>query len=88
MRDCCEEVLSWIEYREQPINLKGYVVKVIMKSGDLYRCCICGKVLGSCSFCDKYYGFPFLIFINEGKEGMVALCKKCLNKIFEFINIK
>jgi hypothetical protein len=81
MRECCKEVLSWIEYKEEPYNLKGHLVKVILKSSDLYYCCLCGKVLGTCPFCGKSYGFPFLIFINEGKEGMLALCKKCLNSL-------
>jgi hypothetical protein len=55
--------------------------KMSLEKAVLYYCCICGKVIGDCPICDKSYSAALLIFIDEGKEGMLALCKRCLNKL-------
>jgi len=80
-KECCMEVLSWIEYRDYPEWVNGRHLKVEMKSGDLHYCALCGKILGSCPFCDADYACPIMLFIDEGKRGMIALCLKCFNKL-------
>jgi len=80
-KNCCVEVLGWIKYRDTPEVIEGHVLKVEMESGDLHYCSSCGKVLGSCPFCDSDYGFPFMLFIDGGEKGMIVLCEECFNKL-------
>jgi hypothetical protein len=81
LNDCCKEVLSWIEYRDKPEIVSGRELKVIVKSGQLYQCAICNKVLGVCPICGREYSFPIILFIDEGRKGMITLCWKCFNKL-------
>jgi len=70
-----------IKYIDYPEIINGVPLKVEMISGQLHYCAICGKILGSCSVCGKDYGFPFMLFINKGRKGMIVLCSYCLNKL-------
>jgi len=79
LQECCLEILSWIEYRDNPEVINGHTLKVEMKSGDLHYCSSCGKVLGTCTFCDRTYEFPLYLFLNEGKKGAIVLCLDCFN---------
>ena len=81
LNDCCREILGWIKYRDEPEVIKGVSLKVEMESGDLHYCSLCGKVLGSCSFCGTDYGMPLMLFLDEGRKGAIVLCTECFNKL-------
>lgn len=82
--ECCQEVLNWVEYREGDEVIAGKTLKVIARSGDLFRCSLCGRVLGSCPFCGAEYEFPIILYLDEGRRGMVPLCSSC----FESLGLK
>jgi len=80
--DCCKMELSWIVYRPEPEVIKGHKLRVIMKSGSVYECARCSRILGSCTFNPEYeYEMPILIFLNKGEKGMIALCTDCANAL-------
>jgi len=81
LNSCCKEELSMIKYYKKPFIIGTYKFRVIKESGNLYRCGLCKKIIGTCTFCDKNYGFPVLMFIDEGKKGMIAICRDCLSYI-------
>jgi len=78
--ECCREELSWTKYRDHPEIINGKPLQVIMESTNIYECASCKRILGSCSFGHEY-AFPMLIFLDEGRKGMIALCKECFNKL-------
>jgi len=79
LQECCIEILGWIKYRDWPEVVNSHPLKVVMESGDLYYCCSCGKVLGSCSFCGNDYGMPLMLFLDKGTKGMIIICEDCWN---------
>lgn len=77
--DCCKDFLNSIQYRSSPHVLLGHTLEVEVLSEDIHRCAKCKTPLGSCPICCIDYGFPIMLFINEGKDGMIVLCMDCVN---------
>lgn len=81
LKECCQEVLSWVEYRDEDEVIRGKKLKVIMKSGDLFKCSSCGKLLGSCPFCGAKFEFPIILYLDKGGRGMIPLCEECFKSL-------
>lgn len=80
--ECCLQLLSEIKYSNQKLIILDYKLDIELLSGDLHFCSICHSIIGSCPCCDHDFGFPFALFLNEGKEGMIVFCHACFfNKL-------